>query len=261
VSATPPRIAVGGVALCLALAAGARGAIDLPYDEWRRGLADPSPAKRRAIVMQILDAFDDAAEDPPTSPRAAAPDLARVLPIIEIAVGDPDHEVRFCAMDVFPRVRSIECVPLLLRCLRSAHADMRYFAAIRLEEVGHRKDILPVAIAALVCARATEADLNARLAIEASLFKVDLPPNVAVFFEALRTTGANDAYAATQLAALGRKDAIALMVARLQTAVPNEDDYLGEALVELTGEHFGKDYARWRAWLDENRAKLPPQAK
>ncbi|MBI2933856.1 MAG: hypothetical protein HYY16_19605 [Planctomycetes bacterium] len=112
-----------------------------------------------------------------------------------------------------------------------------------------------------IVAETRERSLSVRVGAAHSLAEGGRDVSPDLFFEGMRRKGFNHALASDGLARLGRKDAIALIVKRMEDGDESLAGYLAEALKRLTGQEIGPDPAAWRAWLEANRGSLPPQVE
>lgn len=198
-----------------------------------------------------------------THPPKRASDRTDLLPVLDAALANDDAEVRLRAIHSLAYMKCRDALPLLLKSLASEDAQVRYYGVMGLEWLADAPDLRPKIVEALIGARdrKEEDHFDVRLHAAAALVKLGEPQDPGIFIEALKNEHANEALAAGALATLGCKEAIELIVKRLATAVPSSDHWCAVALEKLTGEKFDKDAAKWGAWLEANRAKLPEQAK
>ena len=234
------------------------GALEKQVEEWIHRLkTDPIEARKKLIGEIRREAAPRSGHPPKVSSNRI--DL---FPVLEAALGNDDRHVRTEAICALSYMKCPAAFPILEQAMQSDYGEVRYYACMGIGWLADEGDLRERAVAALerVRDRAGEA-FNIRLHATSGLAELGLKQEPEIFVEALRDPRANDSLAATQLARMGRKDTIELMIVRLRTAVPSGDHWLAEALKELTGESLGKDAKAWQQWLDAHRAELPPQLK
>jgi tetratricopeptide (TPR) repeat protein len=237
---------------------------NLPADESGRPGGEPPlpPAptdpreERRARMVRLRDeATRESAGHPPKG-RSRRTDL---LPDFVRGLDDSDHEVRTQAICALAYMNAPEALEPLLGALKHSDWTVRWYAVMGLEWLGLYSEIRARVVAALrriVDERVGPESLP--LAAAEALVQLGEPQDPALFFEALREDGADVYMAAAALAKFGRRDAIELILRRMENA--DNRHLLGKALEELTGQAFGESVARWASWLEANRSSLPPQA-
>jgi hypothetical protein len=147
----------------------------------------------------------------------------------------------------------------LIEALADEDEALRRDAVRGLEQLG-RIPSCRIRVFRALRALVSEGDpsLNVALAAAAALAGLGERLDPAPFLEALRRNDADERLAAFALAQLLRRDAIELILARMERSEHAAE--LGIALETLTGARYGEQQERWRLWLEFNRVMLPPQA-
>jgi HEAT repeat protein len=215
-------------------------------------------ARRENLARAIREAATAGCGGHPPTASSHRPDL---LPVLDAALTNDEQEVRTQAICSLAYMKHKDAFPLLVKAFASEDRTVRYYACMGVEWLADFPALRAPAIRALEAARdrKDEASFNVRLHAASALASLRVPQGPTIFIEALRNPKANEALAAHALADMGRKEAIELMVKRLETAVPSGDWHLSQCLKQLTGADLGKDAASWRAWLEANRSQLPEQ--
>ncbi len=224
------------------------------------------PRTARALMERVHGEATRGSRGSRSSCKSPRPDL---LAVVDVALDHPDAEVRSMAVGTLARMDLVEGLPLLERCLTHEDPSVRLGATVGLGCLLDDPPVRPRVIALLQRVSGDPAEaLRGRLIAASDLVHAGVSTDPRLFVDVLRLTARLDPalparneveLAAGALVRLGRKDALGLMVARLQTADSLDASWLSEALEELTGQALGLGYPAWREWLDSHRAELPPQ--
>lgn len=214
----------------------ARKELDVLLEHLRTG----PPETRRKILTELRRELDHGAD---------RPDL---LPHFLAGMADEDAEVRSQAIQAMTQLDRPEAFEAITGALRHEDWSVRHSAIYGLGRFGRKAEPL------LRTVLSDEKSAQLRLAAAGTLAKIGAPVDVEIFYQALREDDDYHGVEAQALLAIGRKEAIALLIDALKRST--SDYSIQEALRGLTGvtDHWG---ARgWDAWLEKNRASLPPQA-
>ena len=213
-----------------------------------------------ALIKKVRE---DATRNNQGHPPSGSSNRTDLLPLLAVALNDETEEVSVQAVLTLAYMINEKTLSLLENSLKNHYGDVRYYACVGLAWLGRSERLRPGIIRKLQEARdsMSEDSFDVKLHAASSLLDLDAPQDPGIFIEAMRKEGANHAIAAGALAKLKRKDAIELIVKALEKAEDSEDHWCGKALEGLTGEAFGKDYGKWKDWLEKNRKLLPDQLK
>src|SRR5581483_3680027 len=206
----------------LEAAAAAGEAREKRVQEWLARLRSDPVLRRRRLIEEIRAEGTIGTGGHPPKGSSKRTDL---LPVLEAALADPDKEVRSEAVLTLAYMKCPDALPVLERALASPHTTVRYYACMGVEWLADFATLRSSCVTALETARDREKDAGVKLHAAAALHKLHVPQEPALFLDALKDEKANEALAAGVLADMGRKDAIALMIARLRGAVPDADHH------------------------------------
>jgi tetratricopeptide (TPR) repeat protein len=189
---------------------------------------------------------------------AARPAADLLAELVE-ALNDPDAETRAQSIALLASLNVPDALDALRGALRNADPLVRRDALVGLGRLGlHascRERVLEVLRRVL---EEGDPSFDVIQAAAGGLVELGESADAALFYEALRRDDADERIAARALAQLLRRDAIELIVARMEKSL--HGDVLGGALEVLTGARRGDQAAKWKIWLLANRGTLPPQA-
>jgi hypothetical protein len=203
--------------------------------EWIRkqfqALQAGAPARPAA---ELLAELAEALKDPDAETRSqsvallASLNVPDALDVLSGALGNPDPVVRRDALVGLGRLgATASCRERVLQELRRV-----------LEESDPSFDVVQAAAGGLV--------------------ELGESTDAAPFYEALRRDDADERIAARALAQLLKRDAVELILTRMEKSPHGE--ILGGALESLTGARRGDRAEKWKIWFLANRGTLPPQA-
>jgi hypothetical protein len=219
-------------------------------DEPLPPVTDPRELRREWIRKQFQAMKDGEA------PAATAGDL-----LAELAEGlnDRDPLTRSQSIGLLASLNAPETLELLLEAWRNEDPVVRRDALLGLGRLGHHASCRDRVLETLRRV-ALESDPSFDVVLAASGALVDLGESTesALFYDALRRDDADERIAARALAQLLKRDAIELILSRMEKSP--HGDVLGGALEALTGARRGDQAAKWKIWLLANRGTLPPQA-
>jgi HEAT repeat protein len=238
-------------------------AADRRVKDWIERLRSEPVAARRFLVHAIRDEANVYDGEPPRTTER--PDL---IPVLEVALGDEDEQVRSDAIGALKYMRHPLSFPVLVQALESKHGTVRYFACEGIGWLGDVGGLRSSVVAVLEKVRdRKDADESVPLVAARELVRLKAPTDPGIFYEALRDEAPCASLAANALVELGRKDAVEIMIKALRSARPSNDHWIGLALQKLTGQAIGNDRPKsadaeqWKSWLDANRSKLPEQTR
>jgi hypothetical protein len=217
-----------------------------------RTLPTLTPDARRLLMYQLRFEADEGGSS-----------KAYLIPVFEQGLKDTESEVRLHSVMALPAVESSSGLAALVTSLYHQDADVRYYAACGLRGLGLQlPEVNASAIAALhkALSRSHEADPDVEVAMAHALVALGERLDGNVFIQALRREGANWALASEGLVLLRRRDAIVLLIRRLDTGT-FDPRYIADALEKLTGQTFGRDEKLWTDWYQKNASELPPQVE
>lgn len=156
--------------------------------------------------------------------------------VVEVMIGnlrDERESIRMCAATLLGRTKAKEAVPALIALLDDPAVSINDYpspceaAAMALGEIGDRAAVEPL------IARLQTGDVRTRLAVASALGQLGDPQAVAPLIILMEQIAGNLPYDVS--------------FTRLPGDGPNRKP-IAEALKALTGQEFGEDPVRWRAW-------------
>ncbi len=221
-------------------------------DEPMPAITDPRELRREWIRKQF-QAMKGGPEG--KSPAVSAREL-----LAELAEGlnDPDSETRSQSISLLASLNVPQALDTLMGALRNADPVVRRDALVGLTRLGAHASCRERVLEALRrVVEESDPSFDVVQAAAAGLVEFAESTDAAPFYEALRREDCDERIAARALAMLLRRDAIELIVARMERSPHGET--LGGALEALTGARRGDQAAKWKIWLLANRGTLPPQ--
>jgi tetratricopeptide (TPR) repeat protein len=174
------------------------------------------------------------------------------------ALHDPDAETRSQSILVLASLNAPEALDVLTEALRNPDPVVRREALLGLGRLGTQAACRPRVLETLRrVVDDSDPSFDVVLAACGALVEMGESTDAAPFYEALRRDDADERIAARALAQLLQRDAIELIVTRMERSAHGE--ILGGALEALTGARRGDQAAKWKIWLLANRGTLPPQ--
>jgi hypothetical protein len=210
----------------------------------------------RKWIIALRDEATAESRGHPPKGRSTRTDL---IPHFVSSLSDRDSDVRDQAICALAYMNAPETLEVLVGAIRHSDWSVRWYALMGLEWLGAYEEIRPQVVAALRRV-VTEGDRSLKfwLAAAEALVQLGELEDPAFFFEALRRKDGDVGVAAAALTKLGRRDAVELIVHRMEDS---ENRYhVGECLKALTGQTHGDSVARWKEWFEAKRSTLPPQA-
>jgi tetratricopeptide (TPR) repeat protein len=230
---------------------------DLPLEPADPAVADePLPPildvreQRREWIRKQLQAIRSGSPAP-----SAAPLLAELAE----ALNDPDAETRAQSIALLASLQVREALDALLGALENGDPVVRREALVGLGRLGaHAACRARVLETLRRVVDESDPSFDVVQAAAGGLVELGESTDAAPFYEALRRDDADERIAARALAQLLRRDAVELILTRMERSPYGE--ILGGALEALTGACRGDQAAKWKIWLLANRRMLPPQA-
>jgi hypothetical protein len=193
--------------------------------------------------------------------RSGAParPAAELFAELAEALNHPDTETRTQSIALLASLNVPEALDELQGALGNADPLVRREALVGLGRLGAhescRERILETLRRVL---EESDPSFDVVQAAAGGLVELGESADPAIFYEALRRDDADERIAARALAQLLKRDAIELIITRMEKSPYG--DILGGALEALTGARRGDLVGRWKIWLFANRGTLPPQA-
>jgi tetratricopeptide (TPR) repeat protein len=212
--------------------------------------------RRLAWLRQLREEIvGDGVEGGPPTRRSRRVDA---IPDLVEALNDGDRDIRALAILVLAFMNAPEALPALMEATRHEDPVVRRDALIGLGWLGRYAPCRRRAVDTLrqVVAEG-DPSLNIPLAAAGALAELGERVKPEIFYDALRRNDADERVAARGLAVLLRREAIELILVRMETSERRQ--LLGLALEALTGAKHGERLDLWKLWLQANRAMLPPQ--
>ena len=229
---------------------------------YRRGGGAAFVEQRRRRVTLLCTEVIGGSDSAKPGASTRRPDL---LPVLAAALGDEDGRVRGVAAAALAQAAHESGVPFLLEALKHPDLEVRRWAGRGLADFADHPRLGTQVIAELrrVSSPGGDPDFDVRYIAASALFEHGQPVDSSIFVEALRGDHDHSPFIARTIAALGRKDAIYLLIRRMALLSPGNPDAAParEALETLTGERLGDDPVRWYRWLEKNRSRFPPQVE